>query len=955
MAANQVAMPLRSLLDGGAADGKRRSLVRAFRRTVERISETVTSAIGSPGASRAGSPAPPQPTTAEPLSTRASRRGSRRTSHINGVEITGEEEEPEVEVETQTEPEPDMTPVTDAMLQAMFQGAPCFALTQDGDDVMPSVTFPWGGCNHGGHGGHSAHAATHPTTTDHRPFGHAAYALSAAASGEEERWVTEVPSMRGAMGNEPGTCGWDYFLTMPVGDAERGEEEYEEERLDEGGRERGDSMAFRDSRAGVRGVEIGYIAERLKELGQIWVQKKKERKAAATLRRIDDDSTEDEDDGKAIPSSVEMYTHLFTHLLYPPTRVTTEDYHDPYSLKVQVTALIATLSNRTWLDFSNVSWRIRLGQVLWGGLDDDSEDWERATKESERVLLLLQILLACELVLRLDSLFDAPDAPPSPPTSIHSGAGPAETKDALLARFRAQAGRKVQWDILLARRWLSNIKLIDSAPRPVTPKEPERFAAITSWFTGATPPDPSPPPQPPTPDPRNIDAMLAPRHARRQVDGLLHFARALKWPNYDALRARLLAAAAAGGSATPCASVASTPLCTPLTLRDSYFPPTTPRVRAPPPRRPSLLAIPTTTTATTPAQTGWLSRSYLSGLYLPGEALPHLLISTLLEHDPSAIDALGFNANLYAGFQYAGHTWWSRYCIVGRVLAGYDGAAEEAGWVGPCVSSGVRVEAEGTWRVVGAVPEGWVDVVAAPVEVPPRALKPRGVARECDVRGVAPAEGQVRCEFRHVPEVVADPDAAGVEVRGVFFHPVAGGAAAGVDAAGLDAAGVDAAEEVMGGQGEGEGEFTSYDTAAHFVIAHRQLAVDLRHDVSFVAAWPCSGRHVLHQSYRYRQKNVTEFVGLGGTEGGNRVMEAGERGDGEEGKEGEGDKEGDKDGEEREVVIVNVTTAAERVLAYAWCAQQGQHALVARRGRTCGACAVREAWAVGVGVVVRVA
>jgi hypothetical protein len=64
-------------------------------------------------------------------------------------------------------------------------------------------------------------------------------------------------------------------------------------------------------------------------------------------------------------TSVELYTKLFTQVLFPPSRVT--DLHDPYSLQVQIEALLDALATpNIWIDFSLVEWRIRVGQILWG-------------------------------------------------------------------------------------------------------------------------------------------------------------------------------------------------------------------------------------------------------------------------------------------------------------------------------------------------------------------------------------------------------------------------------------------------------------------------------------------------------------------------------------------------------------------------------------------------------------
>jgi hypothetical protein len=101
---------------------------------------------------------------------------------------------------------------------------------------------------------------------------------------------------------------------------------------------------------------------------------------------------------------------------------------------------------------------------------------------------------------------------------------------------------------------------------------------------------------------------------------------------------------------------------------------------------------------------GWLSRSYLTGLILPGEGLSHFLISTLLENDRSAISRIGDEANLYGGFTYASKSYWSTACVVGRILAAGKGASECMGWLSSAVLP------KGT-------EDGWVNIE---VEISPR-------------------------------------------------------------------------------------------------------------------------------------------------------------------------------------------------------------------------------------------
>lgn len=59
--------------------------------------------------------------------------------------------------------------------------------------------------------------------------------------------------------------------------------------------------------------------------------------------------------------------------------------------------------------------------------------------------------------------------------------------------------------------------------------------------------------------------------------------------------------------------------------------------------------------------------------------------------------------------------------------------------------------------------------------------------------------------------------------------------------------------------------------------------------------------------------------------------------------------------DEDEVVILDCRGTADlELLARAWCAKVGENAIVAKSGRTCLACSVREARALGASVIIRI-
>jgi hypothetical protein len=318
-----------------------------------------------------------------------------------------------------------------------------------------------------------------------------------------------------------------------------------------------------------------------------------------------------------------------------------------------------------WVDFSLVEWRIRLGQILWGPpVESESEDDIVINNEavhqpgSQRYWLLLQILLSCELLLRLDAV------------AMNADHGLEEPKPAEIARFDKLATVPVRWSIILARYWLENIEIVKASPDISENKPPVASSGWMSTLTGAL-----------TGAANSADVAEAAetiesvqfqgRHQTRQLSGLVHFARKLKWPNLEALEAKVSSNGITLSNSAYSTPASGTPLSSYRT--NSYFGNPRPGIKRVLSRSPTICAV------IHPA--GWLSNSYISGLILPGEGLSHFLISTLLENDNAAIATIGGQANLYGGFAYSGRSFWSTACIVGRVLAAGKGATECIGWV----------------------------------------------------------------------------------------------------------------------------------------------------------------------------------------------------------------------------------------------------------------------------------
>ncbi|KAK0903350.1 hypothetical protein LTR91_015708 [Friedmanniomyces endolithicus] len=774
--------------------------------------------------------------------------------------------------------------------------------------------------------------------------------------------LLEVPSMLSANGLDAGTIGFEHFLQLPVADSTVVPDKpvFFEKRM----------LLYSDpARLGLRELNMEVLIDRLTEVGELHAAEKNVELVAVPWSE---------------EKIAEMGEDLFAKLVDGELGTTGAGTGD-VTLVTQITALQRVLAERElWHDFSQVEWRIRVGQLLWSSEDVEAAQLDEQRQPSERDVVLLQITLAAELLVRLDA-----------------------TKRLGLARsdlkaISAAQTRKLQWDVVLAKAFLENLTVTANMrdPRNKANKRSSFFSAMSFMTAKETTEEAAE---------SSVQPVLYPKNEALQLAGLLHFAETLQWPHAQDVRTQLeerLMKPKANSASQPAdsakrhshawaerpvsgVSLYATPLSSP------GFQPTTPSAsnrlsyfggggaNNSPRARPGLSRMTTAQSMQLLAATsappdrdrddgfevgGWLSRSWLAGLVLPGEPAGHFLISTLLENSPRAIDVLGDAANLYGGFVYRGRGFWSKACVVGRVLAAVAGARESGGWVAvPFTES----------RANG-IEDGWLDV---------------------DVKDVSEfGEGRQSARIQETGKVAtaSDPlhgaESSSLQV-GDFTMPLDGPPVMGNEATshGLSFATTGLAD-------------TSSDVA-HLTFSSpinaklARLQVPLTHDVYFIASYPCHPRrrpspstsktssphlahpaieaqqvqtagtaengvvpgdaaranstgdhslatlslidiekalppppaHPLHKAYRYRVLPVASLLSATDTV-------APRKSDGE-------------------VLVLDCRGGGKAedldLLARAWCAKVGVHALVGREGRTCLGCCVREARALGVGVVIR--
>ncbi|KAK3315291.1 hypothetical protein B0H66DRAFT_340368 [Apodospora peruviana] len=348
--------------------------------------------------------------------------------------------------------------------------------------------------------------------------------------------------------------------------------------------------------------------------------------------------------------------------------------------------------------------------------------------------------------------------------------------------------------------------------------------------------------------------------------------------------------------------------------------------------------------------------AFFSGLVLPGPTFPFLIINSLIDVDPDrATDDLALLTHVHpsCGFQYrSSYTYWTATSIVGKVLA--PTCHSVAGWVGPARPS--------------------VDLSRSQIaRIRSRRPLQRGVTPE-DIRTMSERSDPLGPPTQVFPVkeyslVTADP-----EEEDDYYDLVR------IEMLSLRAC-ADRAHEAGP---------TWFNASIQFAIDGVSWPLRLTFNVSFVHAWPCSdGPHPLFFDYVFERVTADELVGIkdwNGLYGGYNSLSADSKNRRQsmrtarslsppaagQSNDGGGASASSKQkamsgsnlnanasvaggGDEEKVLVVDAFGVHDNeVLARAWCSHWGLSAVVADIGTTCMACAIREAYAATLTVVILV-
>lgn len=873
---------------------------------------------------------------------------------------------------------PKQPSLTKKDIKALLSGAPHFLLERGKHGRWyPQVIFPW-----------DEHNPSIQRMLDRKALPHASFTLctlhshlpvpddwavmggvpiplqdwrrtGAAKRSTFDVGVFEIPNMLANNGKEPGTVGYRHFLEVPIADAARytGPEQPKNplspqqisslpateafKLMDQYNKPYSQCQSgavfsrrqlIRDGpeawkRIGVRDINLRTLVQRLDHLRQIRLGVLRD---GSTMTILD------------VEDPHELHSILHSHFLFPnpPPQDILEGH--PKSLKSQIKTLTTVLSTPgAWVNFSLPEWRFRAGQILWEALPHwdgeciDLNNGRAGTSRQEpwinpgmeRKWLLIQLLLAAELIFRLDAFVRV--------DMLHDSHGGQITMQELNEYDKLRDG-KVNWDLITVRRFLDNLDVSCGDTPPSAPvdtaqlqaaadRKPRRmsfFQSLSRRFAASS-------------EPEDLESawqcQINSPYIGKQLEGLYVFAENIGWPDMDRLKATLERKLKSGsrfvlpppdtdthGARTP-AKASVEPIAAQLVKDDMYS-----RSRS---RRCVKLRSSSAEDNDPHAHEvlGWISRSLLSGFVVPGEPICHLLIGTLLENDADAIEQLGPTANLYGGFVYQERSWWSKACIVGRVLSCLE-AQTCMGWVGSTVIPRNATTNE-------SLQPGWFEILVQPVASSrkPRIKQGGRLAMESTPLGM----GEITAEAFTLPTDCATESGLTVSL--------------------------DALSLSVGAQSKRRitiGKDASLSFSLHSAESAEPPSTTtfpLRYDVRFISAHECrlprgmastpTGHpgsdggpyrrlpgHPLHRSFPYRHVSLASLPQQRAPEPGSRTQDR-----------------------SPEILVIDARgSKARETFARAWSASIGQHAVVGRSGRTCVACSVREARALEVAVVIRV-
>jgi hypothetical protein len=300
---------------------------------------------------------------------------------------------------------------------------------------------------------------------------------------------------------------------------------------------------------------------------------------------------------------------------------------------------------------------------------------------------------------------------------------------------------------------------------------------------------------------------------------------------------------------------------------------------------------------------GWDICDWLFGLVLPGKVFRHRIMCCLVYASPS-IRSFNPAPHWDNGIVVGDKSYWPKRTVLGRVLGGLRNSRSVCGWVGP-----VPAPSGGNLR-------GWVRLSARRVDVPVPVN-----TNQTSLETLGFEQPSVTESPESILESITDPTqwiqptpptrAANDASRSVFK--------------GIDLAEVSPATNIL--STISNLMVKEYRASINFEINGTPTRYTLYSNPVFVSAPPCVGTHIMHQ--RQAQKYLRNIIKAADLKETNPAT--------------------------NQLVIIDALGDDEEVVARAWCAERGRHAVVRRGGECCLACATaitEKATGLGVNVLI---
>lgn len=269
-----------------------------------------------------------------------------------------------------------------------------------------------------------------------------------------------------------------------------------------------------------------------------------------------------------------------------------------------------------------------------------------------------------------------------------------------------------------------------------------------------------------------------------------------------------------------------------------------------------------------------------------------------------------------SGFQYRSTTYWSATSIVGKVLA--PTCRSIAGWIGPARP---------------APDLNRIQIAHIRQRTPKQILSPEDVlsmSERSDPLG-PPAPSYPVAEYSLLlPEIDPHNLVDTIRIEKLALKPVSPASTSTLD------------------RQKDKHKPQLYDAAVQFAIAGESWPLRLSYDVSFISACPCDrGPHPLFFDYAHQVVKIDDILTIRHWGSSSKSILTGSTS-----TVPKSNTEAADEDEEKVLVIEAFGVSDNEVLARAWCAHWALSAVVADMEKTCLGCAVREAYAACLNVVI---